>query len=114
MQIMVNTFDCRISVLVHGFLLILMHFLMWKKKSSEKLVCVLFVFYFILHKIIYILWYRSVTVPLVTECSFVHRSRSQLCINYVWNVHYATLVKLYIYVCTLNYVYPCVEPPTPF
>ena len=45
MQIMVNTIDCRISLLVHGFLLILMHFLMWKKKSSEKLVCVFFLYF---------------------------------------------------------------------
>ena len=47
MQIMVNTIDCRISLLVHGFLLILMHFLMWKKKAVKNWsVCS---FYILLH-----------------------------------------------------------------
>ena len=48
MQIMVNTFDRRIILLVHGFLLILTHFLMWKKKKAVKnwSVCS---FYILLH-----------------------------------------------------------------
>ena len=49
MQIMVNTFDCRISLLVHGFLLILMHFLMWKKKKKAVKNWSVYSFYILLH-----------------------------------------------------------------